>query len=92
MEKLKIAEQEHKQLARHNMLLEKALIARDRVSADFRNAKAAGGDSYGLDKPKVAARLPFRLHACLACELYCCSLGSVYTAAPQYNLGPASAA
>ena len=82
MEKLKIAEQEREQLARHNVLLEKALIARDRVSADFREAKAAGGGSYGLDEPKVAACLPFSLHACLSCEVHHYSPGWVYFCKP----------
>jgi len=53
MEKLEIAGQEREQLARHNALLEKAIIARDRVSADFKEAKSAGGGSYGLEEPKV---------------------------------------
>ncbi len=53
MEKLEIAGQEREQLARHNALLEKAIIARDRVSADFKEAKTAGGGSYGLEEPKV---------------------------------------
>lgn len=41
MEKLKVAEQEREQLTRHNTLLERAIIARDRVSADFSEARAA---------------------------------------------------
>ena len=75
MEKLKIAEQEREQLTRHNVLLEKALVARNRVSADFREARAAGGGGYGLDEPKVAACLPFSLHACLSREVHHCSSG-----------------
>ena len=53
MEKLKIAEQEREQLARHNMLLERAIIARDRVSADFGEAKAAD-----LEEAKVCHHSP----------------------------------
>ena len=48
MEKLKVAEREREQLARHNTLLERAIIARDRVSADFSEARAAS-----LEESKV---------------------------------------
>lgn len=49
MEKLKIAEREREQLARHNMLLERAIVARDKVSADFSEAEAAGGSVYAKE-------------------------------------------
>ena len=56
MQKLRVAEQEREQLARHNTLLERAIIARDRVSADFSEASA-----YGLEEPKVCRNcLPSR--------------------------------
>ena len=53
MERLKIAEAEREQLTRHNMLLERAIVARDRVAAEFSDAKTAGGGGYGLESPKV---------------------------------------
>ena len=53
MERLKIAEAEREQLTRHNMLLERAIVARDRVAAEFSDAKTAGGAGYGLESPKV---------------------------------------
>ncbi len=55
MQKLKVAEQEREQLARHNTLLERAIVARDRVSADFSEASA-----YGLEEPKVCHDRPSR--------------------------------
>ena len=53
MEKLRVAEAEREQLTRHNMLLERAIVARDRVAAEFIDAKTAGGGGYGLESPKV---------------------------------------
>ena len=44
MEKLRVAEKEREQLARHNTLLERAIIARDKVAADFTEASAAGAE------------------------------------------------
>ncbi len=71
MEKLKIAEQEREQLARHNVLLERAIIARDRVSADFGEAKAAD-----LEEAKVChccpSTPPYELSS--ASTLCCCIL------------------
>ena len=53
MEKLRVAEAEREQLTRHNMLLERAIVARDKVAAEFSDAKSAGGGGYGLESPKV---------------------------------------
>ena len=56
MERLKVAEAEREQLTRHNTLLERAIVARDRVAAEFSDAKTAGGGGYGLEMPKVPCR------------------------------------